>query len=175
MKKELLLLRHAKSSWDDPRLGDFDRPLAPRGRSDAPRMGSALEARGWHPLMALVSPAKRTRETWQLLAAELKHPPNPTFRDVLYEASADLLLNEVQRAPEIVTTLLMLGHNPGIEDFALRLAGDGSNEAALKQLRKKFPTAGLARLEFTGRWDELRFGGAHLLDCLRPKELTERQ
>lgn len=134
-------------------------------------MGSALEARGWHPLMALVSPAKRTCETWQLLAAELKHPPNPTFRDALYEASADQLLAEVQRAPEIAGTLLVLGHNPGLEEFALRLAGDGSNEAALKQLRKKFPTAGLARLEFKGRWDELRFGAACLRDFLRPKDL----
>lgn len=171
MMKELLLLRHAKSSWDDPRLGDFDRPLAPRGRSDAPRIGGALEARGWHPLMALVSPATRTRETWQLLAAELKHPPNPTFRDGLYEASADLLLGEVQRAPEIVTTLLVLGHNPGLEDFAQRLASESSDDTALRQLHKKFPTAGLARLEFRGRWDELRFGAACLKDCLRPKDL----
>jgi phosphohistidine phosphatase len=172
MRKELLLLRHAKSSWDNPQLQDYDRPLAPRGRQAAPLIGQAIEARGWHPLMALISSSARTRETWQLVSAGLKHAPSPTFRDSLYEASAEQLLAEVHRTPEIVSTLLLLGHNPGLEDFASRLAGDGSDETAIKQLRKKFPTAGLARLEFTGRWDELQFGGARLLECLRPKDLA---
>lgn len=172
MKKELLLLRHAKSSWDNPQLKDFDRPLAPRGRAVAPLIGQELSALGWHPRMALVSSSARTRETWQLLSASLKHTPSPTFRDTLYEATADQLLAEVHRTPEIVGTLLVLGHNPGLEEFAVRLAGDGSDDAALRQLRKKFPTAGLARLAFTGRWDELQFGAARLLDCLRPKDFA---
>jgi phosphohistidine phosphatase len=172
MKKELLLLRHAKSSWDNPQLQDFDRPLAPRGRQAAPLIGKALEKRHWHPLTALVSSSARTRETWELISSHFSHAPSPTFRDSLYEASAEQLLAEVHRTPELVSTLLVLGHNPGLGDFALRLAGNGSDEKALKQLQKKFPTAGLARLEFTGRWDELQFGGAQLIECLRPKDLA---
>jgi len=172
MKKELLLLRHAKSSWDNPKLDDFDRPLAPRGRDSAPLIARVLEERHWRPRMALVSSSTRTRETWELLSSHFAHAPSPTFRDSLYEASAEQLLAEVHHTPEIVSTLLVLGHNPGLEEFALRLAGNDSDQAALKQLRKKFPTAGLARLEFTGRWAELQFGGARLLDCLRPKDFA---
>jgi len=172
MKKELLLLRHAKSSWDDPRLDDFDRPLAPRGRAAAPLIGRFLEERHWRPLMALVSSSARTRETWELVSSRFAHAPSPTFRDSLYEASAEQLLAELRHTPEIVGTLLVLGHSPGLEEFALRLAGEGSDTGALGQMRKKFPTAGLAHFEFTGRWEALQFGAARLTHFLRPKDLA---
>ncbi|RJG45732.1 histidine phosphatase family protein [Mesorhizobium sp. DCY119] len=169
--KELLLLRHAKSSWDAPDLDDFDRPLSPRGLDAAPLMGKAIAARNWLPQMALVSPSVRTRETWQLVAAQSPRFVEPTFRDTLYEASAGQLLAEVRHAPEEITSLLLLGHNPGMQDFATLISGEGSDETAMQQLRKKFPTAGLARLEFDGRWDELRAGAARLSHFLRPKDL----
>lgn len=172
MMRELLLLRHAKSSWDDSRLADFDRPLSPRGQKTAPLIGRALAMHGWHPQMALVSPAARTRETWQLVSAQSHRlMPTPTVRDALYEASAEQLLTETRQTPESVGTLLLLGHNPGLQEFALRLAGEGSDTAALQRLHEKFPTAGLARFEFSGRWDELGFGRARLTHLIRPKDL----
>ena len=82
------------------------------------------------------------------------------------------LLTEVQQTPDRIGTLLMLGHNPEIEDFARGLASSDSDPAALGKLREKFPTAALARFEFDGRWEEVRFGIARLTDCLRPKDLA---
>ncbi len=169
--KTLLLLRHAKSSWDDSSLADFDRPLAIRGRKAAPRVGRELEQRGWRPDAALVSTAKRARQTWDLVAAELSAAPRPEFRGALYDASAGQLLVELRQAPAAAATVLLIGHNPGMEDLARRLAGDGSDAQALKRLREKFPTAALARLRFEGDWADLGAGAARLSHCLRPKDL----
>jgi phosphohistidine phosphatase len=169
--KRLLLLRHAKSSWDDPALADFDRPLAPRGRKAAERMGRELAARSWLPQLALVSPTARTRETWELVAAALPGSVSADFPDRLYDASAGDVLSGIQHTPKAVKTLLILGHNPGLEDLARRLAGANSEAKALQQLREKFPTAALARFDFDGKWAELGFGRARLTHCLRPKDL----
>lgn len=169
--KQLLLLRHAKSSWDDPELADFDRPLAQRGRNDAQRMGREVAARGWLPQRALVSPAARTRETWEIASAKWPRIPEVSFREALYAADAGDLLVEAQRTPERIGVLLLLGHNPGLEDLARGLARDNSEAGVLELVLEKFPTAALARLEFDGRWDELRPGAARLTDCLRPKDL----
>jgi phosphohistidine phosphatase len=169
--KRLLLLRHAKSSWDDPALADFDRPLAPRGRKAAERIGRELAARNWLPQPALVSPAARTRETWELVAAALPGSVSADFPDTLYDAAAEDVLSEIQRTPKAVKTLLILGHNPGLEDLARRLVGANSEKKALQRLYEKFPTAALARFDFDGKWAELGFGGARLTHCLRPKDL----
>lgn len=170
--RQLLLLRHAKSSWDDAAFADFDRPLAQRGRKTAPRMGDEIRKRGWLPDRALVSPAMRTRETWQLASARWPDPQPPAaFPQELYEASARELLIEAQSMPHTVTTLLVIAHNPGLEDFARLLADADSDDDALTLLGDKFPTAALARLQFAGTWNELRFGGASLTHCLRPKDI----
>jgi hypothetical protein len=95
--KRLLLLRHAKSSWDDPALADFDRPLAPRGRKAAPLMGRELAARDWLPQLALVSPAARSRETWELVAAALPGSVSADFPDLLYDATPEDVLSEIRR------------------------------------------------------------------------------
>ncbi len=169
--KQLLLLRHAKSSWDDPDLADFDRPLAKRGRRNAQRLGREIAVRGWLPQRALASPAARTRETWEIVSEEWPRIPEVSFREALYEASAGELLAEAQRTPERIGALLILGHNPGLEDFARGLAGGDSEPRAWELLLEKFPTAALARFEFDGRWKELRSGAARLTDCLRPTDL----
>lgn len=169
--KRLLLLRHAKSAWDDPSQGDFDRPLAPRGRKAAPQMAAALVARGWAPEAALVSPAARTRETWALVAGVLPEAPEPAFPQALYLASAAVLLDALRRAPA-ADSLLLLGHNPGLERLAALLAGPGSDPAALAALRAKFPTAGLAVLETDDDWAFLVEGGARLVAFLTPRELA---
>lgn len=171
--RQLLLLRHAKSSWDNASLADFDRPLAPRGEKAAPRMGAEIAKRGWLPDLALVSPAARTRETWKLASATWPKPqPKVAFPENLYGASANDLFGAAKTTPKNIGTLLIIGHNPGLETFALQLSGPGSKGDALHLLEEKFPSAALARFEFECGWDELRAGSARLTHCLRPKDLA---
>lgn len=167
--KQLLILRHAKSSWDDPALADFDRPLAPRGLKTASLMGRELARRGWLPDLALVSPALRTRDTWRLVAQELPQHVQAEFAEELYEAAPATILARVRQVK--ATTLLVIGHNPGLQHFALRLAGAGSDEGVFKKIEAKFPTAALARFTLDGDWADLAFGSARLTHCLRPKDL----
>ncbi|MER8546280.1 histidine phosphatase family protein [Mesorhizobium sp. M0323] len=169
--KQLLLLRHAKSSWDDPDLIDFDRPLSARGLKAAPLVGRELARRGWLPELALVSPALRTRDTWRLVSAELPAKVQAKFSQALYEAAAADILAKVRQVKAGTGTLLVLGHNPGLEEFARGVAGAGSDQAALKKLAEKYPTAGLARFDVDGDWTGLTFGSARLTHCIWPKDL----
>ncbi|GLS32350.1 phosphohistidine phosphatase [Mesorhizobium albiziae] len=169
--KSLLLLRHAKSSRDDPALEDFDRPLAKRGRNAAPAIGAELASRGWLPEAVLVSPAKRTRQTWALVAAELPAAPKAMFAKPLYMASPEQLLQRIQKVAATKQTLLVVGHNPGMEELALQLAGSGSDPNALAGISEKFPTAALARFAFDGQWADLSTGKAKLTHFLRPRDL----
>ncbi|RWE39950.1 MAG: histidine phosphatase family protein [Mesorhizobium sp.] len=167
--RQLLILRHAKSSWDDPKLADFDRPLGPRGLKTAPLMGRELSRRGWQPDLALVSPALRTRDTWRLVSRELpKHVP-AEFAEELYEAAPAAILARVRQAK--AKSLLVIGHNPGLQNFALRLAGAGSDEGVFKKIEAKFPTAALARFTVKNDWANLDFGDARLTHFVRPKDL----
>lgn len=168
--KQLLILRHAKSSWDDPALADFDRPLAPRGLKTAPLIGRELSRRGWLPDLALVSPALRTRDTWRLVAQELPQHVQSEFAEEVYEAAPATILARVRQIR--ATNLLVIGHNPGLQQFVLRLAGAGSDESVFKTIEAKFPTAALARFTLDGDWADLAFGGAKLTHCLRPKDLA---
>ncbi|WP_159591685.1 SixA phosphatase family protein [Chelativorans xinjiangense] len=171
--RELLLLRHAKSSWDELTRDDFDRPLSARGKAAAALMGREVAARGWVPDEALVSAALRTRQTWRLAVAEMgEGAPRATRDKALYMASADRLLALIRKAPAGSCRLLLLGHNPGMEDLAAGLAGPGSDAAALARLRAKFPTAALARFTVKGPWAGLGFAGARLTHFLRPKDLS---
>ncbi|UVK53594.1 histidine phosphatase family protein [Mesorhizobium sp. AR02] len=168
--KQLLLLRHAKSSWDDADLDDFDRPLAERGLKAAKLMGRELAAREWLPDQVLVSSALRTRDTWRLVAAELPAHPRVVFADALYDASAADILSQIRLAEPSSGCLAVVGHNPGLEDLAKQLAGSGSEAKARKRLEEKFPTAALARFVFEGDWSGLSSG--RLTHCLRPKDLN---
>ncbi|MBZ9963383.1 SixA phosphatase family protein [Mesorhizobium sp. BR1-1-2] len=166
---QLLLLRHAKSSWDDPDLDDFDRPLAERGLKAAQLIGRELAARGWLPDQALVSPALRTRETWRLVDAELPAHPRVAFSEALYEASATDILSQIRHVDPSNGSLLVIGHNPGLQYLAKQLAGPGSEAKARRRLEGKFPTAAFARFVFEGAWSNL--SSARLTHCLRPKDL----
>src|SRR5438445_2277632 len=132
--KQLLLLRHAKSSWDDPDLDDFDRPLAERGSKAARLIGRELAARGWLPDQVLVSSALRTRDTWRLVAAELPAHPRIVFADALYDASAADILSQIRLADPSSGCIAVVGHNPGLEDLAKQLAGSGSEATARTRL-----------------------------------------
>jgi phosphohistidine phosphatase len=166
--KTLILLRHAKSSWEDPALGDFDRPLAKRGCRAAPLIGRLMAQRGWLPDIALVSPAVRARETWRLVSAELPKPVETRFEQAIYMAAPDGLL-ALLRHTETPGSVVLVGHNPGLEQCAALLAGPASDARALAAMREKFPTAALARFDVSAG---LAPGSAILTDFVRPKDLV---
>lgn len=171
--RELILMRHGKSSWDDPSLDDFDRPLAPRGRKAASRMGAEIAARGWLPDHAVVSAALRTRQTWRRVAAELDGAaPRPQYDEALYMASADRMLAVVRAVPAKTSRLMLVGHNPGMEELARGLAGPGSDAEALAAMRAKFPTAALARFELPAGWAGAGPAAARLTHFLRPRAVA---
>ncbi len=169
--RSLLLLRHAKSSWDDPSLDDFDRPLAKRGREAAPRIAREMARRGWQPDHALVSPALRTRQTWELVAEILPGGISHDFVPAIYEAPAARILEAIRAAPEDATCLLVVGHNPGLETLSTLIASRESDADALGRLSRKFPTAALARFSLGGAWRGLGPGTAVLEAFFTPKEL----
>ena len=165
--RRLMLLRHAKSA----RMGgtaDIDRPLAARGREAAPRLGAYLRAEGLSPDLALVSAARRTRETWDLVRPALGDV-EVRFEPRIYEAPTERLLAVVREVEPEVGTLLMIGHNPGFQELARRLAGDGD---ALARLGQKFPTAGLAVIDCpVASWADVHAGGGRLERFVTPKSL----
>jgi phosphohistidine phosphatase len=166
--RRLFLLRHAKSSWDDPQLTDHDRPLALRGRRASEVMADYLGRERIAPELVICSSAARTRETLQRVIGGRDDQIEARVERGLYMASADELLDRVRAVPGEVESVMLIGHNPGIQTLALSLAGGGEKIA---RVRKKFPTGALATLEFNGAWDELRPGGAELVSFVRPKEL----
>ncbi|MFD7459444.1 MULTISPECIES: SixA phosphatase family protein [unclassified Streptomyces] len=170
--RRLVVLRHAKSAWplDVP---DHDRPLAPRGRRDAPAAGQALAAADCLPDLALCSTALRARQTWELAAAQWGTPPPVRFEPRLYAAGVPELIAVVREVPAEVRTLLLIGHNPGLEELVLALAGDGLDDT-LDRVRSKFPTSALAALAWHSTdWAALRAGTALLTWVTVPRGKKE--
>jgi phosphohistidine phosphatase len=161
--RRLTLLRHAKSDWPD--VPDHDRPLAKRGRKDAPRIGRWLRTHGYVPDIVICSTALRTRQTWDLVAPELNGSAEVRFEPRAYAASALTLLYLCQELPPSCDAALLIGHNPGIEELAASLGG------APEQAGLRFPTAAVAVFEFTGAWSTLAPGQANLLDFTIPADL----
>lgn len=160
--KTLLLLRHAKSSWDDPALRDFDRPLAARGKRDAPEIGKALETRGPLPDLIISSPAARARETLEAVIKSAHIDIPPRFDESIYGASSAELMRIIRRLPGESYCALLVGHNPGFEDTVSRLTGAPS----------RMPTAALAHLEFQIEdWKDVEDGQGKLIWLLTPKQL----
>jgi phosphohistidine phosphatase len=167
--KRLLLLRHAKSSWDDPELSDHDRPLAPRGRRAAKAIAGHLRRERVAPGLVLCSPARRTRETLERIAPALGKSTPVLIEEELYGASGARLLGRLRAVDDGVESVMLIGHNPAIEQLALSLAGGGDK---LADVQAKYPTGALATLEFEGRWSELRPGVATLTGFVTPKQLA---
>jgi phosphohistidine phosphatase len=164
-RKRLALLRHAKSSWNDPDLDDHDRPLNGRGRRAAAQMGRYLQQRGIAPAVVLCSSAVRTRQTLELL--ELAGEPRVLYETELYGASAGELLRRLRRLDDTVPSVLLIGHNPGMHDLAVALTGDHDGAAIAD-----FPTAALAELSAPiARWPDLEPGTATLERLITPKDL----
>ena len=164
--KLLYLLRHAKSSWDDPALADRDRPLAPRGVRAARQLAKHARREGIAPDVVLCSPALRARRTLELVEPGLGGQPDVLVAEELYGASAEDLLDRLRRLPDAVGSAMLVGHNPGLQELALTLA------PSAEQLRDSLPTGALATISVADEtWSQLQPGHAELLSLVVPRDL----
>ncbi|AMJ60546.1 SixA phosphatase family protein [Bosea sp. PAMC 26642] len=170
--RRLMLLRHAKSNWPTG-MADPERPLAARGREAAPVMGRYLAEELLLPDLVLVSPARRTAETWDLVAPMLPEKPATHVEPRIYEAKTERLLHVVQEVEPQVKTLLMIGHNPGLEELAALLTGHGDRYASAR-MSQKYPTCGLVVLDFAVEdWRDVAARGGRLDRFVTPASLGE--
>jgi len=166
----LLVLRHAKSSWNNAYLADHDRPLAPRGRRAAAAMAEHLAALDPPPGLVLCSTARRAQDTLEPLRDRLPDTIEVQVEDDLYGAPAPLLLARLRRLPDATADVLLVGHNPGLEDL-VRALGRAGDPALIARVQAKFPTAALATLTFDGPWTELGPAAATLEAFVVPGDL----
>lgn len=162
----LLLLRHAKAGWAASGTSDFERPLTTSGRTDAAALGRHMQAAGLAPQVVLCSRARRTRESWDEVAGALMAPPEPILSDALYNSDTRRYLAAIRAAPAC-DTLLVVGHNPMMEDLAFTLPGD-DERYAMKRTGTGFPACGLAVLHFAEPLDALVPASGRLHAFLRP-------
>lgn len=167
----LLLLRHAKSSWDIPDCDDFDRPLSTRGRRAAPLMGRHIAVHHLQPQKILCSAARRARETLAGLVPYLEGDVDLKLTRDLYMANEDQTIDLIRAHGNHSRTLLVIGHNPGLQDTAKALIGSGNPEL-IDDLDDKFPTAALAVVDFEARrWTDIEPATGRIVAFFRPKEL----
>ncbi|MGW7104273.1 SixA phosphatase family protein [Streptomyces sp. NPDC054838] len=166
--RRIVLLRHAKAEWSDG--PDHERPLADRGRHDAPAAGRKLAKTGIGFDLALCSTAARTRETWKLAVQELPHRPRTAYEERLYDASLGELIALLNETSDEVADLLVIGHNPGMHALADALSGTAQDDALQRMGRSGFPTSALAVVSFTGTWKSLEHGVGTLLDFWTPSD-----
>jgi len=166
--RRLMLLRHAKTERAEPGQRDRDRKLLKRGRAEAPTLGAYMAHHDLIPDLALISPAARAQETWDLVADAFEKPPRRETDDRIYNASPHKLL-EVVAEPRKAIKLLIVGHNPSLHEFALQLIASGDVEAR-EQLREKLPTSGLVVMDLpVDDWTELRPHSARLERFVTPR------
>lgn len=166
MTLRLILSRHAKSDWDNPLDTDHQRPLNPRGKRAAPLIGRWLVYKSYLPQQTLVSDAARTRETWALMSAEFPAFVQAEFTSALYLASPDVMLRELRHAT--APSVLMLGHNPGIAEFAAMLLRLPFTDPDFQ----RFPTGATLIAEFDANsWADLRCHTGSCVDFITPRRL----
>ena len=162
--KALYLLRHAKSSWKEPGLQDFERPLNRRGREAAPLVGRFIRKGGLHVDLLLSSPATRARQTAALVKESAGLTAEMLYDERIYEADAGRLLEVVREAAASADALMLVGHNPGMEELLELLTGE----------RQEMPTAALACVSLdVKKWGKVRAGAGRLEWLVRPKELSK--
>ncbi len=167
-------MRHAKSSWDDPRLSDHARPLNPRGRAAAASMREAMRELGLAPDVVLVSSARRTLQTLEALEP-WDDTPLVEPMDSLYLAGPPQLLQALGTVAETARSVLILAHNPGLQELATQLSGAASDsqDADLRRLAEGFPSGALAEFTVAGSWRDVGETGARLRRFLRPRDLPQ--
>ncbi|MFJ7197315.1 MULTISPECIES: SixA phosphatase family protein [unclassified Streptomyces] len=166
--RRIVLLRHAKAEWSQD--SDHERPLAERGRKDAPVAGRKLVDSGIDLDLALCSTAARTRETWKLAVHEMPHRPRTVYEERLYEASLGELIALINETPDDVHDLLVIGHNPGMHAVADALSESAEGDALTRMTRGGFPTAAFAVVEFTGSWKGVEHGVGRLVEYWTPND-----
>jgi len=173
--KNLYLLRHAKSSWDDPRLDDFARPLAPRGIKACKLMKAHIKEVGITPDLILCSPATRARETYTRIAEAFDKNTKVKFEPELYESGSQTLLKRLRRIDPEVSSVMIIGHNTGLEHLALALTS-GMESESLARMQEKYPTLALACIEIKNEpWSTAGPGCARLTDFVIPRDLKEEK
>ena len=170
----LMLLRHAKSSWAEAGQADPDRPLNDRGKRSAVAVGRYMASKGLVPQLALCSPARRARETWSLVAGEQKAIPAILVAAEIYDfGDGKALLECLRHKTGTAQSVLLVGHNPSIGGLAQNLIGKGSAKLR-KRLEKKYPTAALAVISFDlDNWGSLAAGSGTLLRFVRPADIID--
>lgn len=166
--RRIVLLRHAKADWGQE--ADHERPLAERGRKDAPVAGRRLAGTGIPFDLALCSTAARTRETWKLAVQELPERPRTVYEERIYEASLGELIALLNEVPEEVDDLLVVGHNPGMHALADALAGEADGDLLARMNRSGYPTSAYAVLTFTGTWKSVEHGVGRLVAFWTPHD-----
>ena len=170
--KRLTLLRHAKSGWDDPVSRDFDRPLNAKGKRAARAVGQYLRDHDLHFDRITGSPAVRVIETLEEVAAALGETIAPAWDKRVYLASGVTLLDVVHDTPDDFASLMLVGHNPGLEDLILMLVPDRAGDETRDQVEEKFPTASIAEITFdTDHWVDIKPGSGSLVRFVRPRDL----
>jgi len=170
--KQLSILRHAKSSQDDADMADFDRPLNDCGWKSARRIGRELKRRNIHFDLVLASPAARVRETVDGLREKLELDVEIRFESLLYLATVATLLKAVREVPDQSHSLLLVGHNPGLQQFILELTRR-DRQGWRNRVAEKFPTSAFARIELLApRWSEVSPCNGHIAEFIVPKQLT---
>jgi phosphohistidine phosphatase len=164
--RRIVLFRHAKADWPD--VADHERPLADRGRHDAPVAGRKLADTQITFDLALCSTAKRTRETWKLAVQELPYRPKTVYEERVYEASPGELIALLNESPDDVRDVVLIGHNPGVQGVTEILAGRSEGDARSRLDKRGFPTSAFAVLSYLGPWKSLEPGTATLTGYWAP-------
>ncbi|GAB3914361.1 phosphohistidine phosphatase [Microlunatus endophyticus] len=166
--RRIFLLRHAKSAWglDVP---DHERPLSGRGRRDSAALGQLLAERHVNPDLVWCSTAVRARETWERAVAAGASAGTVQYDDHLYEAVAHELVKVLRKTPDDVRTVLLIGHSPAVPELVDRLAPRKGHKNLWKRMDEKFPTSGLASLDYDGNWADLSKQSARLTDFDVPR------
>lgn len=170
--KYLTLFRHAKSGWDDPVARDFDRPLNERGKKAAELVGRFAAQQGMVFDHMISSPAVRCIETLDAFFTSYGKTIEPQWDRRVYLASSATLLDVVRETPQHVQSLILVGHNPGMEDLVLNLVPDDGTSPLRDRVEEKFPTASLAVIALdSDNWADLQEGTARLVQFIRPRDL----
>lgn len=169
----LYLLRHAKSSWSDPSLHDFDRPLNKRGLKDAPRMGAWMKKHDHQPDRILCSSSMRTKQTLGGILTGFDGEFSLALLDDLYEGNAPDYLLLLRDHAQTSRNVMIIGHNTGLQEIALRLAGKGDH-AQIADMEYKYPTAAMAIFNFAAdSWNDVTAGSGQLVNFVKPRELDD--
>ena len=167
----LLIFRHAKAEKSTPGMGDHDRPLSSRGSKDAPRMGAYMAHHSLVPEAAVVSTARRTRETWDGLATAFPAAVAVSFEDRLYDAEPEAIVAVLRETEPQIRALVVVGHNPGLHEAARLLIASG-DVAARERLNEGLPTSGLVVIDFPGdAWETLHPRSGRLDRFVTPRLL----